>query len=131
MLSLVGSVTRRAWFWLVIVCVLFPVVAYAAEPVRERISLNADWRFEKGDPKEANGQLEYQKIKDWIKATGNEFILNSDATRQTRPAGNLGAEISYAQRGFDDRGWRQLNLPHDWGIAKAHSNRKTPARPVS
>src|SRR5262245_5928503 len=90
--------------------------ASAAGSPRERVSLNAGWRFQKGDPKEAEGQLEYQKIKDWINATGNEFVLNPGAPKRNRPEGNLGREVVYTQRNFDDRGWRQLNLPHDWGI---------------
>src|SRR5262245_57732129 len=113
-------VARRMWFrFAIVVCALLPTaLAQAAEPApaRERLSFNADWRFQKGDPAGAEGQLEYQKIKDWITATGNEFVLNPDATKPNRPASALGAEIAYAQRNFDDRAWRRLNLPHDWGI---------------
>src|SRR5262249_8161380 len=83
---------------------------------RERLLFNTDWRFQKGDPAGAEGRLEYQKIKDWITATGNEFVLNPGAAKPNRPTGNLGSDISYAQRDLDDRAWRQLNLPHDWGI---------------
>jgi beta-galactosidase len=114
--------SRRVWFWFVVaICALLSAEAYAAEPVpaRERLSFNAAWRFQKDDPAGAEGQLAYEKIKDWIKASGNEFVLNSGATKQTRPAGNLGADIPYAQAAFDDRTWRQLNLPHDWGIEGA------------
>ncbi|HEY6187585.1 MAG TPA: beta-galactosidase GalB [Pyrinomonadaceae bacterium] len=83
---------------------------------RERLSLNSDWRFQKGDPAEAEGELAYEKIKEWVKATGNEFVLSPGAARPVRPAGNLGEGISYTRREFDDGGWRQLSLPHDWGI---------------
>jgi beta-galactosidase len=83
---------------------------------RERVSFNAGWRFQKGDPAGAEGQLAYQKIKNWVTATGNEFAVGSDAVKGIRPDGNLGGDIAYAQPGFDDSGWRQLNLPHDWGI---------------
>src|SRR5207253_10169349 len=82
--------------------------AGAAVPLRERISLNADWRFQKGDPPGTESRLAYEKIKDWATATGNEFVLSSGAKKPSRPAGNLGEEISYTQRDFDDRGWRQL-----------------------
>jgi beta-galactosidase len=88
----------------------------AAEPVRERISLNADWRFQKGDPAGAEGELAYEKIKAWINATGDELIADTGAAKQARPAGNPGADVAYTERGFDDGGWRRLNLPHDWGI---------------
>ncbi|HEX8919939.1 MAG TPA: beta-galactosidase GalB [Pyrinomonadaceae bacterium] len=91
-------------------------IARTAVPVRERISINADWRFQKGDPSGTEGQLAYEKIKDWIRATGNEFDLSSGAARSNVPTGNLGADIAYTRANFDDKGWRQLNLPHDWGI---------------
>src|SRR5215471_5714518 len=88
----------------------------APESPRERISFNAGWRFLKGDAPGAEGQLAYQKIKNWVTATGNEFALGADSVKGTRPEGNLGTDIAFAQRMFDDSDWRQLNLPHDWGI---------------
>src|SRR5438874_7783600 len=96
--------------------IVFRSTARAAVPRRERISLNADWRFQKGDPPGTEGRLAYEKIKDWTTATGDEFVLSSSAKKPTRPIGNLGEDVSYAQHDFDDRSWRQLNLPHDWGI---------------
>jgi len=85
-------------------------------PLRDRLSLNTGWRFQKGDPAGAGGRLAYEKIKPWVIATGNEFVRNRDAAKPARPEGNLGADIPYTKREFDDRNWRQLNLPHDWGI---------------
>jgi len=90
--------------------------AAGTEPSRERISFNTGWRFQKNDPPGAEGQLAYQKIKNWVIATGNEFALGADSVKGTRPEGNLGTDIAFAQRMFDDSDWRQLNLPHDWGI---------------
>jgi beta-galactosidase len=54
-------------------------------------------------------------IKQWILPSGNAFIKDP-ARRFARPEGNLGEEIAYAQPGFDDSGWRQIDLPHDWAI---------------
>jgi len=92
--------------------ILAPAVAAQSVPMRERLTLNSAWRFQKGDPPGADGRLSYDKIKDWVTATGNEFV----ATRRARPSGNLGGDIAYAKRDFDDSAWRQLDLPHDWGI---------------
>jgi beta-galactosidase len=116
-----GSNIARALLCLVLLGCLQARTSHAtaaavAESPRERISLNAGWRFQKGDPAQAEGQLAYQKIKNWVTATGNEFALSPDSVKGTRPEGNLGADIAFAQPGFDDSGWRQLNLPHDWGI---------------
>jgi beta-galactosidase len=94
--------------------VLAPAAFGQSAPVRERLSMNADWRFKQDDPTENQGLLTYEKIKDWVTATGNEFV--GSKSKRPRPAGNLGEQVSYTQRNFDDRNWRQLDLPHDWGI---------------
>ena len=87
----------------------------AADVPRERLSLNADWRFAKDDPAGTADALSYPKIKDWLVATGGDF-LNAAAATATRPPGNLGDGVAYAQPAFDDSAWRKLDLPHDWGI---------------
>jgi beta-galactosidase len=103
--------------WLTtLVLLALPALAYGQRPARrERLSFNADWNFKKDDPSGSEGLLNYEKLRNWVNATGNEFVAQSDA-RKPRPAGNLGEAVSYTQRNFDDRSWRQLNLPHDWGI---------------
>ena len=101
---------------------LRPGTARAAESAtgtevspRERVSFDEDWRFQKGDPAGAGDQLAYAKLKPWLLATGGD-LQNAVATPLARPEGNPGAEVPYTQPGFDDSGWRSLNLPHDWGI---------------
>lgn len=91
--------------------------AFAAGPAspRECASLNADWRFIKGDPDDAAGKLAYTNIQDWVESTGAEFTTNTDLIAKKRLEGNPGGDISYAQNSFNDSQWRLLNLPHDWG----------------
>jgi len=48
--------------------------------------------------------------------TGASFAKDPNLANRTRPAGNPGADVAYVQPGFDDKGWRSLTLPHDWGI---------------
>jgi beta-galactosidase len=113
----------------------------AASP-RQRLSLDMDWRFTKGDPSGNQVSLLYDVrptregrgrrgggaqpaptneapapavIKQWILPTGNDFIKDP-AQRYTRPPGNPGDDVTYVLPGFDDSSWRKLNLPHDWGI---------------
>ena len=113
----------------------------------ERILINDDWRFTQGDPPDVNskrllydvrpdsrGEDQRERLaeatadaskvtatnqpvlKPWILPTGNRFI--KDPTKRfVRPEGNPGGEVAYVQSGFDDSGWRKLNLPHDWAIA--------------
>ncbi|MFC4310738.1 beta-galactosidase GalB [Steroidobacter flavus] len=112
----------------------------------ERISINAGWRFQLGDPeglatplmydvrpivtlsedgKEADAKPEeaakvdsarQQVLKPWIMPSGNAFI-NDPARRYQRPAGDPGSNVSYVQASFDDGTWRDVTLPHDWAIA--------------
>ncbi len=90
-----------------------PYLANAADLPRERISFNDNWRFIKGDPAGVSNELSYTSLKPWITATGGEFSTNPPSAK---PEGNPGADVSYTQPGFDDAGWRQLDLPHDWAI---------------
>src|SRR5262245_45776882 len=62
----------------------------AASSVRQRQSINRDWRFAKGDPEGAGDKLAYATIKDWMMATGENLVVDADAVRHTRPAGNVG-----------------------------------------
>jgi len=90
-------------------------VVVADDMPRERVSINDGWRFYKGDPESVRGALHYDKIKAWILPTGNAFVKDPQK-RAVRPAGNPGADVSFVQPGYDDSGWRRLDLPHDWGI---------------
>ena len=85
----------------------------APAPLRERISLDDDWRFIKDDPADAAGSLSYSNLQSWIMLTGDDLVTNEPPPK---PDGNPGADVSYTQAAFDDSAWRQLNLPHDWAI---------------
>jgi beta-galactosidase len=91
---------------------VLPAINSTAQNIRVRESLDADWRFAKGDP-EAVTNLNYAAARAWILPTQNAFTTNAPAAR---PAENFGGDVSFAQAGFDDNGWRKLNLPHDFGI---------------
>jgi len=89
-------------------------LAPAADLVRERLSFDSDWRFIKGDPPGTGDGLSYTNIKPWVTATGNEFVR--DGKPAERPSGNPAGDVACIQTGYDDSAWRQLNLPHDWGM---------------
>ena len=124
---------------------LFLARSPAQSAPRERISIDQDWRFEKGDPagntvallydvrpvvakKRDDGPADTQAnelehvtahaqtvTKAWILPTGNPFIKDP-ARRFVRPNVNWGGNVAYVQRDFDDRAWQQVDLPHDWAI---------------
>lgn len=81
---------------------------------RERVSFNADWRFIQGDSDGSQTNLDYQTLKPSLLAADLEPGVSSASAAGL--ASNPGAEMAYAQPGYDDSSWRQLNLPHDWGV---------------
>jgi beta-galactosidase len=113
--------------------------AFAADSLRERISINNEWRFAKGDSangstgmfctvwarkpsspennsdSSSNTNAGLPIVEQWILPTGNEFIKDV-AKRSVRPEGNFGGDIAYIRPGFDDGSWQQVTLPHDWAI---------------
>jgi beta-galactosidase len=91
-----------------------PVTSAEPPVLRERVCLNAEWRFAKGDPAQAEGKLSYEIVRPWLLASAWEFPKGAGAV--ARPDGNPGADVAYTQPEYDDSSWRQLNLPHDWGI---------------
>ncbi|NIK41566.1 beta-galactosidase [Xanthomonas arboricola] len=125
--------------------------ALAAPPAptelpRERISLNAQWRFHRGDPPGNRQLLDYdvrpqvlrsedgkvadarpeqaqhldaaatRVLKPWILPTANALIADP-ANRHVRPPGHPGSSVAFVQPQFDDSGWECVDLPHDWAIA--------------
>jgi len=86
----------------------------ADAPVRERLSLDADWRF----AREADGAgqgLAYADLKPWILPARNAFLASA-ADRLGRPGADFPSVPGWADPAFDDHSWRALNLPHDWGV---------------
>ena len=110
--SMMSSFPKAAGL-LALLCLLPWTVRADDAPLRQRINFDADWRFQKGDPEGVGDALSYPKIKEALLAASASF-LTPDAMDAV-PA-HLGTEVSYVQPGFDDSGWRSLNLPHDWGI---------------
>jgi len=88
---------------------LFPILA----PARVIESLDAGWRFTKSDAAGAGTNLSYAVARPWLLPTANPFTTNAPVRH---PQGNFGEGIAFAQPGFDDSGWRLLNLPHDFGV---------------
>ncbi|HEY0333120.1 MAG TPA: beta-galactosidase GalB [Stenotrophomonas sp.] len=112
---------------------------------RERLSLDAGWRFQRGDPPGIDGQLDYEvrplvqdpedgkaadarpqaaivtgaqpaTLRAWILPSANALI-REPADRHVRPAGNPGGHLPIVQHDYDDSTWQQVDLPHDWAIA--------------
>jgi beta-galactosidase len=129
---------------LLMACIAINATAQVAP--RERISINAGWHFNKGEPEEISAQLDYDMrpdvtqiadgknadaqpqqaektsqpthavLKPWILPTANAFVADS-TKRHQRPDGNPGSDVAFVQNNFDDGNWQNINMPHDWAIA--------------
>ena len=69
----------------------------SAESPRDRLLMDADWRFAFGHPSDTR--------KDFNIGTGYFSYL-----------AKTGYGDGAAAPGFDDNGWRMLDLPHDWAV---------------
>ena len=87
-------------FFSLFVLLLF-AFSLSAQP-RERLLFNENWLFQKDDPKGTEGVLNYEKIKDWVRASGNEFVLTSNAVKSARPSENLGESVEFTRKDFND-----------------------------
>ncbi len=74
-----------------------PAGVGAAPPARERLLMDANWRFAFGHPSDPSKDFDY--------ATGY-FSYFAKAGYGDGPAAPK----------FDDAAWRRLDLPHDWAV---------------
>jgi beta-galactosidase len=100
--SMIGFLTRVRWnFGLVLMLLLplaMPGLAASNEGAgRERILMDSGWRFALGHAT--------HRAKDFGHGTGYFSYL-----------AKTGYGDGPARAGFDDRGWRVVNLPHDWAV---------------
>jgi len=88
----------------VALAVVFSTLGAAAEPTRERLLMDFDWRFAHGHATDAT--------RDFGHATGvfTYFAKTGFGSGASAPD-------------FDDLGWRRLNLPHDWAVELPFSER--------
>jgi beta-galactosidase len=96
-------------------CLTPETCAQPAASPRERTSFNDGWRFIKGDPADAAGAFAWEKLKDRVGDTGR-FLKPAAAATTPSSGSEPGTGVSFTRAEFDDRAWRKLDLPHDWGI---------------
>jgi beta-galactosidase len=98
-----------------------------AQNARQRQLIDSDWRFQLGDPADVlsnpaeTNVAYYPEISDLPKLESGEVSGNNSETymetlRADPVATHMGENVSVVQTNFNDRSWRQLNLPHDWVV---------------
>ncbi len=112
-------------------------VSFTTAVAGNRISLDAGWRFELGDPPDvltnsAETNVTYypeipdlSKLDDGSRGSWDPQELsgsNSETYLQTiridPVANHVGENVSFVQTNYNDSGtnWQQINLPHDWVV---------------
>ena len=97
---------------------LLPLLAHAAEPAsaaspRERLLMDAGWRFTLRDPAEVGTRFDIVEVSSLLKTYLDQY---TGLPPLSPPAPDLGADVSYVAAGFDDSGWTEVQLPHDWVV---------------
>ena len=99
-------------------------VGFTASP-RGRLLLDAGWRFQLGDPADVTTNVTcYPEISDLAKLDADEVGSATNTSSETYMetiridpiATHAGENVSFVQTNYDDSGWRQLDLPHDWAV---------------
>jgi beta-galactosidase len=100
---------------------LFGSLLAQAAP-RERISMDSGWRFRLGDPADVTTNVTwYPEISDLSKlssdgtGTGANTETYLESIRVNIFATHAGENVSFVTN-YNDSGWRQLDLPHDWAV---------------
>ena len=99
-------------------------IGFIASP-RQRISLDASWRFQLGDPPDVTTNVTYYpEIPDLAKLDTNEVGSATNTSSETYMetiridpiATHAGENVSFVETNYNDGAWRVLNLPHDWVV---------------
>jgi beta-galactosidase len=117
-LTLLGSAALCLAAALPLACGQTPTPAASSAPLREKLSLDLGWRFHLGDipiDSFAGGQ--------------GVNLYGPDITYDRAKAGSAWGA---AARGYDDKSWPLVNLPHDWVVEQPfdeHALRQQGFRP--
>ncbi|MDX2185816.1 MAG: beta-galactosidase GalB [Opitutaceae bacterium] len=84
--------------------------------VRSQSSFNSGWRFHRNDPPAMHADLSPAAVRPWVVAGGENFVAIKTLLPKA-PQESLAATVDYVQPNFDDSGWAQVDLPHDWAIS--------------
>jgi len=91
-------------------------------------SLDGGWAFQLGDPPDVLTNLAetnvtyYPEISDLAKLDTDEVGSGTDtetymeSIRIDPVANHVGENVSFVQTNYNDSGWQQINLPHDWVV---------------
>src|SRR4051812_42337908 len=94
-------------------------VAAAWADGREHLLLDFGWKFRLGDPAGLDPAIFAYPEVDALERTARAHLEAEPKLvplRRTAADINAAPPVAFAQPEFDDRGWRMLDLPHDWAV---------------
>ncbi|HEY0944966.1 MAG TPA: beta-galactosidase GalA [Opitutaceae bacterium] len=103
----------------ILLFVLLFVSACSAFAARERLLLDFGWKFHLGDPAGQDAALFAYPEVDALERTARAHLDEEPKLvplRRTAADINTAPPVAFVQPDFDDRGWRTLDLPHDWAV---------------
>ena len=102
---------------------------------RDQLSLDSGWRFQLGDPVDVTTNVTYYPEIPYLPKLDDDTSINEvggitntnsetymESIRVDIFATHAGENVSFVQTNYDDSGWRQLNLPHDWAVEQPFSS---------
>jgi beta-galactosidase len=91
--------------------------AQAADPPRQHLLLDQNWRFYLGDAPDVGTSLDYAEPTDLTKLFKPD-LANLAAIEKSQDAASKqnGEQLHFVQSTFDASAWRSLDLPHDWAV---------------
>jgi beta-galactosidase len=89
---------------------------------RQRILMDAGWRFQLGDPPDVTTNVSYypeiphiqQLQQDQVSGPRSETFYETN--RADIFATHAGEDVSFVRTNYNDNAWRSLDLPHDWAV---------------
>ena len=94
-----------------------------AQSPRQRILLDAGWRFQLGDPSDVTTNVTWYPEIDYLPKLNSDEVgagtnteTYMESIRIDPIATHAGENVSFVQTNYNDSAWRQLDLPHDWVV---------------
>src|SRR5208282_1431981 len=103
-------------------------ITLGAATASQQVSLDGGWAFQLGDPPDVltnpaeTNVTYYPEISDLAKLDTDEVGSGTDtetymeSIRIDPVANYVGENVSFVQTNYNDNGWEQINLPHDWVV---------------
>ena len=88
---------------IILLALAIPIAVNSQAPVRERLSMDKNWKFHFGDASDTQKDFDYN--------------INYNLAKAGSARGAIAPDLN-------DKDWRTLDLPHDWAVEQDIVNMK-------